>query len=142
MKWKADLSGTEEVLRGVNVKGKVRERLDTLYQLNARGALGVSAFLRSKIQAGSTKVKRYVERSVQFHQNNLFKNDQSNLYKELNGSRNKNNPAPDAAEATQYWRGIYSERREHVRNAEWLEKVKDKLRDTRRQDNVIVYLQE
>ena len=102
VKWKADLSRTEEVLRGVNVKKQVRERLDTLYQLNARGALGVSAFLRSKIQAGSTKVKRYVERSVQYHQNNLFKNDQSNLYKELNGSRNKNNPAPDAAEATQY----------------------------------------
>ena len=125
------------VLRGLNIRRQVRERLDTLYQLNVRGALGVSAFLRSKIQAGITKVKQYVERSVQFHQNNLFKNDQSNLYKELNGSSNKNNPAPDAAEATQYWRGIYSERREHVRNAEWLEKVKDKLRDTRREENMM-----
>jgi hypothetical protein len=55
VKWKADLSRTEEVLRGVNVRRQVRDRLDTLYQLNARGALGVSVFLRSKIQAGSTK---------------------------------------------------------------------------------------
>ena len=91
-----------------------------MHNLNVRGALGVSTFLRSKIKAGCTKIQRYVERSVQFHQNNLFKNNQSSLYKELSGSETENNPAPDAAQATEFWSGIWSERGEHDREAKWI----------------------
>ena len=142
VKWKADLSRVEVVLKGNGVSRKVRERLDTLYQLNVRGALGVSTFLRSKIQAGCNKVKRYVERSVQFHQNNLFKNNQSNLYKELSGSEMGNNPTPNAAEATEFWRGIWSVSGEYEREATWIEDVKTKMRGKTRQENVSVSVED
>ena len=122
--WRADLSRVEEALQGRLCDTRVRERLDRVYNFTARGALGVKVFLRSKIQAGSTKIKRYLERNIQFHQNNLFRNNQSNLYKELNGTEKGDNPPPDAAEATQFWSNIWSVPNEYKRDAEWLRKVK------------------
>ena len=136
--WRADLSRVEEALQGRLCDTRVRERLDRVYNFTARGALGVKVFLRSKIQAGSTKIKRYLERNIQFHQNNLFRNNQSNLYKELNGTEKGDNPAPDAAEATQFWSNIWSVPNEHKRDAEWLRKVKRRLSGTQQQEDVSV----
>ena len=114
----------EEVKIGICVNVTERERLDRVYGLTERGTTGVGVFLRSKIQAGSTKIRRYLERNIQFHQNNLFKNNQSNLYKGLSGSTTGNNPAPDAQEATEFWSGIWSESGGHERDAEWLTNLK------------------
>ena len=137
-RWRADLSRVEEVLRGKLMNSKAKERLDRVYGLTARGALGVRVTLRSKIQAGSTKIQRYLERNLQFHQNNLFKNNQSNLYKELSGSGRGENTAPDAADAISFWSGIWSERSEHKRDAEWIERVRAKLEGTEQQADVSV----
>jgi hypothetical protein len=51
-------------------------------------------------------VKGYVERELRFHQNNFFKNDKKQLYKELNGESQIGTAAPDATKATDFWRGI------------------------------------
>ena len=70
-------------------------------------------------------ILRLLEKGIQFHQNNLFKNSQSQLYKELGGAEtDRNNHSPDAREATRFWCGIWSEPGRHEKDAEWLERVK------------------
>ena len=102
--------------------------MDKLYGLTEKGAKDVGAFLKSKVHSGSVKLQRYLKKSVQFHQNTLFKNNQSALYKELNGvSQDRNNPAPDAQEANAFWSGIWSQAGRHEADAEWLGKVRQKL---------------
>ena len=60
----------------------------------------------------------HLKRNLQFHQNTLFKNDQKQLYKELNGDSGNNSVAPDKDEATAFWSGIWSKPVTHNRNAE------------------------
>jgi hypothetical protein len=120
-----------------------RVRMDRAYGLTEKGTSSVRAFLKSKIHSGSTKILRWKERSIQFHQNNLFRNNQSQLYKELNGSETeRDNPAPDAAEATRFWSGMWAEPGEHAADAEWLGRVKSKLARVERQDDVRVELED
>ena len=139
-RWRADLSRIECVLRGNELSKKVKERLERLYELTRKGALGVKVSLKMKVQAGSTKIQRYQERNIQFHQNNLFKNNQSNLYKELSGQTKGDNPAPDASEATEFWGGIWSQGSNHRKDAEWIPRVREVLEGKERQDNVRILL--
>ena len=62
---------------------KARRRMDRAYGLMEKGTLSVREFLKSKIHSGSTKIRRFLEKGIQFHQNNLFKINQSQLYKQL-----------------------------------------------------------
>ena len=107
-RWRKDLSRVEEVRRGkLELSRKERMRMDRAYGLTEKGTLSVREFLTSKIHSGSTKIRRFLEKGIQFHQNNLFKNNQSQLYKELGGAEtDRNNPSPDAREATRFWGGI------------------------------------
>ena len=139
-RWRADLSRIECVLRGNELSKKVKVRLERLYELTPKGALGVKVSLKMKVQAGSTKIQRYQERNIQFHQNNLFKNNQSNLYKELSGQTKGDNPAPDASEATEFWGGIWSQGSNHRKDAEWIPRVREVLEGKERQDNVRILL--
>ena len=55
-------------------------RLEKVYGLGEKGTLYVIELLKGKIHAGNCKVKNYLKRNQQYHQNNLFKNDQKQLY--------------------------------------------------------------
>ena len=92
------MSRVEEVRRGKGeLSRKERMRMDRAYGLTEKGTLCVREFLKSKIHSGSTKIRRFLEKGIQFHQNNLFKNNQSQLYKELGGAetdRNNFHPMP------------------------------------------------
>ena len=63
-KWRKDLSQVEEIRKGSKVGEKLREVLERRYSLTERGAASVSKFLKSKIQAGSTKIRWFVEKEV------------------------------------------------------------------------------
>ena len=141
VQWRKDLSKIEELRRGRwKPSDSERKRLDKLYGLTENGAKDVSAFLKSKIHSGSIKVQRYLDRKIQFHQNNLFKNNQSYLYKELSGQAadGRNNQTPDAQEAIRFWIGIWSEPGSHDVEAEWLGRVKQKLSRVPKQGSVVV----
>ena len=139
--WRKDLSKVEELRRGRwKPSDSERKRMDKLYGLTEKGAKDVGAFLKSKIHSGSVKVQRYLKKSVQFHQNTLFKNNQSALYKELNGqaAHDRNNPAPDAQEANAFWSGIWSVPGQHDVGAKWLGQVRQKLSRVPMQGKVVV----
>ena len=120
------MSRVEEVRRGkLKLSRKERRRMDRAYGLTEKGTLSVREFLKAKIHSGSTKIRRFLEKGIQFHQNNLFRNNKSQLYKELGGAEaDRNNPSPDAREATRFWGGIWAAPGRHEREAEWLERVK------------------
>ena len=138
-KWRKDLSRIEEMRRGRwKPSEEERELLERRYSVTEKGTLGVSALLKSKIHAGSSKIRFYSERKVQYHQNNLFRNNQSRLYDELNGLRKDDNPAPDASEATEFWRRIWGEESWHDGEAEWLDRVRRSLAGVKEMDDVRV----
>ena len=72
----------------------------------------------------------------------MFRNYWRQFYKELDGKMNGQSKAPDPKGSTDVWRKLWSELVEHNRDPEWLKKVKEKLRDTPKQENVIITAKE
>ena len=140
--WRKDLSRVEGIRKGTEVGRKVRDRLDRKYGMVERGALAVSTLLKNKIQSASTKIKWHVGKCVARRQNNLFKNNQTQLYKELGGGSGdpNSNESQNAAEAREFWSRIWNVDKEHDRNASWIVEVSLKLEGTRQQDEVVLQL--
>ena len=83
--------------------------------------------LKEKISAGVTKIRRYQERELHYHQNALFATNQKQFYQKLHGHSNIPNKAPDAQEASEFWSNIWSIPGNLNKNASWLPKVKERL---------------
>ena len=95
--------------------------MDGKYGMVDRGALAVSRFLKDKIRAASTKIKWFVGKCLKRRQNNMFKNNQKQLYKELSGDHNPGNSStPNAAESRELWSGLWSVDKQHRRDAPWM----------------------
>ena len=123
--WRKDLGRVEELRRGTVLKQGVMSRLNNKYDLAEKGCLSVTTLLKNKIQAGSVKIKYFTDKTLQHRQNTLFVNNQSQVYKELSGKTNKDNPPPDADGATKFWSNIWSKGFEHNKEATWLGEVKE-----------------
>ena len=131
-----------EVKRGRLTNKVEKARLEKVYGLGEKGTLYVIELLKGKIHAGTCKVRNYLKRNLQFHQNNLFKNDQKQLYKELSGSVLTDSMAPDKAEATAFWSGIWSKPETHNSNAEWIGQTRRAMRRSSRQEDIVIGLEE
>ena len=138
--WRGHLSQVEEIRKGKKVGEKVWKELDRKYGLTERGALSVSTFLKNKIQAGSTKIRWFEEKNGARRQNNLFRNNQRQLYKELGSGANegKTDEIPDAAESKSFWEGIWAVETEHDREASWLGDIREQMKHVEAMDNVVV----
>ena len=66
------------------------------------------------------KIDHYNERIRQNNQNRLFTIEQKKLFAELNGKNKESNEIPDSDQSRVFWCGIWSDSKEHNRNAEWL----------------------
>ena len=116
--WRKDLGRIEEIRKGTEVKRKIMDYLVRRYDLVRKGTTTVSTCLKNKIQSASTKIRTFVGKCVALRQNNLFKNNQSQLYKELGGSATGGaNQVPSATEAKEFWGGIWSTEKVHDRSA-------------------------
>ena len=79
------------------------------------------------ILAKAAKLSRYEQRIQQHRINRLFKVDQKKVYNELNGQTGSSNgDIPNAEESRTFWRGIWSEEKEHNQVAKWLSDVRKK----------------
>ena len=110
-----DLGKVEELRKSGKLNDEAMEKLDKKHSLLEKGCLSVSTFLKNEIQTGSIKIKNFENKVQQQRHNQLFKNNQSQLYKELSGSINQENPPPNAAEAVTFWENIWSREKEHNR---------------------------
>ena len=113
-----------------------RERMNMTYGPSDKGTIYVTHFMKQRITTAGVKIRRYNKRNLQYY-NNMFRNDQRQFYKELGGKINGKTEAPDPKGSTEFWSKLWSEPLEHNRDSEWLKKLKEKLRDTPRQENVI-----
>ena len=139
-KWRANLSRIDEIRRGVNIKESIRKDLEKKYQLSEKGTLSVRTLLQNKIDSGAKKIKFYKDSQNSIRHNNLFSNNQSMLYKELNGQLNQDQESPDSKESTTFWSSIWSESKTHNKEAGWLEIIKDKLSKINRQEDITINL--
>jgi len=103
----------------------------------------VRALTKIKITSASTKIRQYVGKSIARRQNNLFKNNQARLYKELSGNGRKTEAAiPNADEAQGFWKGIWSEKKEHDKEASWLGGIREELNKVERQEDIVLRLED
>ena len=82
--------------------------------------------LKQRIAAKATKVKRYDNRIKQFQGNRNFETNQERFCKNVEGKEERTKP-PNAEDATAFWKGIWSTKVEHKRDAEWIDKAKEKM---------------
>ena len=92
--WRKDLSRIQEIRRGVLNDRKIINELNRKYQVTEKGTLSICTLLKRKIESGSTKIRWYIDNCAKVRQNNLFKNNQSQLYKELGGKANSSITIP------------------------------------------------
>ena len=135
------MSKVEEIRKGKKVGEKIRNELERKYQLTERGAMTVSTFLKNKIQAGSTKIRWAEDKTGARRQNNLFRNNQRQLFKELGGdTASTTDEIPDAAESKEFWEGIWSDGVEHNKDACWLGEIRKQMRNVKAMEDVVVDL--
>jgi len=135
VQWRKDLGRIEEIRKGVQLKGKVFRELDDRYKLGERGYRSVVTF---KVKAASSKIKSFVESNLKLRQNNLFQNNQSQLYKELGSKGNYINETPNKTEATAFWSNIWAEEGDFNEDASWLREIEDYMSDVEKQDDISI----
>ena len=101
----------------------------------------VSSFLKNKIQAGSTKIRWAEDKTGALRQNNLFRSNQRQLFKELGGAAaSTTDEIPDAAESKKFWEGIWSDEVEHNRDVCWLGEIRNQMRNVKAMEDILVDL--
>ena len=100
--------------------------LDQKYGLRRKGFSLVMEELKQRITAKATKVKRYDNRIKQFQDNRNFQTNQGRFFKNLEGKKERTKPT-NAEDATAFWKGIWSTKVEHKRDAGWIGKVKENI---------------
>lgn len=96
----------------------------------------VSGMLKQTVKADGMKIKRYDERCQQFKQNPLFRTNQKLFYETLDEKKQGETALPDLAEATSFWKKIWSEEVSHSEKASWLEDVKLEISTTEEQADI------
>ena len=138
VRWRRHLSQLEEIRKGKVVGEKVRRELDRLYSLTDRGALAVGTFLKNKIMAGATKIRWFEEKNLMRRQNNLYQNNQRQLFKELGGAACGTGEIPDAAKSKAFWEKLWSEEVDFNRKAAWLGDIRLRMREVKPMEDVVV----
>ena len=124
-----DINLLEREKRGELRKSGKMEQLEKKYNIKGKGITTVLEELKQRILAKAAKIKRYDQRRTQYKQNILFKQDQKRFYQELNGTARNENVIPDADESKKFWSDIWSVGKEHNRSAEWLNNIKNDIKD-------------
>ena len=127
-KLRKDLSKIEAWFAGRWKKEKKKEKdwLDLKYGLRRKGFTLVMEELIERITAKATKVKQYDNRIKQFQDNSNFQTNQGRFFKNIEGKEEKTKPL-NAEDATAFCKGIWSTKVEHKRDAEWIDKAKEKM---------------
>ena len=123
-----DLSRIEAWFAGRWKKGKNKEKdlLDQKYRLKRKEFTLVMEELKQRITAKATKVKRYDNKMKQFQDNRNFQTNQGRFFKNREGDEERTKP-PNGEDATVFWKGIWSTKVEHKRDAGWIGKVNEKI---------------
>ena len=135
--WSKDVSRLNEKRKGTfEFEKKDLDRMERKYKLSDARNVQVIDMLEEKISVGATKIRRYEERELHYHQNPLFAMNPKQFYLELDGRSSIPNKAPDAQKASEFWSNICSIPGNFNENASWLPKVKGRLSEIDKQEDI------
>ena len=124
-----------------NIKKKHKDRLEKRYNIRRKRLNIVKEEMKQRIKALGAKIKRFNSRINQYQQNRMFVKNQGRFFQRLNEEENHQYEIPNSVEAQTVSRGIYSERKEHHKDTEWLKNVKKELEQNEGQDKILLYRQ-
>ena len=110
--------------------------MERKYKLSDVGNVQVIDILKEKISAGATKTRRYEARELDYLQNTLSATNQKQFYQELDSCSNIPNEAPDAQQTSEFWSNIWSIPGNFNEKASWLPKVKERLSEIKKQEDI------
>ena len=105
-------------------KKKKTKKLYEKYRVKRKGLKTVIEELKQKMLAKRAKAKKYEQRNEQFRQNRIFDLTQKKIYAKLNRNEIRSNDVRNAEICTTFWGNIWGVRKEHNREAEWLNDLK------------------
>ena len=131
-----DLSRIETWFVGRWKKDKNQQKnlLDQNYGLRKKGFTLIIEEQEQRITAKATKVKRYDNRIKQFQDNRNFQTNQGRFFKNIEGKEDRTKPQ-NAEDATAFWKGIWSTKVDHKRDAGWIDRAKENM-PSRKQNTV------
>ena len=92
--------------------------------------------LRQKVTAIAHKIRRYDNRNLQYHQNQLFRTNPKQVF----NSRTADTDVPESDEALGFWKALWEKNNVHNGNAEWIHTVATELHSLTRQSNLHISL--
>ena len=113
---------------GGNRKRKIKEQY-AKYRGKKKGINLVIKESKQRLIAKTTKVKRYEQTISQFRQNQLFHVNQKQMYKDLNGEKQDDRIIPNSEDNIEFWSDIWSIRKEHNQQAEWMKSFRKQFED-------------
>ena len=82
-----------------------------------------------KIQAKAQRIRRYVKRSKQYRQNQMFSNNRKTFFRNLGKAQLLVEKPPNKEATETFWRNILESDREHNHSAEWIRREEQKYAD-------------
>lgn len=90
------------------------------------------------IEAKTTQaanLKRYKERTKQYHQNRMFESNCKRLYEEIDGSET-GDETPNLEESSHFWNDTWGKSVFHNENAKWLKGSVEEIDYVKKQSNI------
>lgn len=119
-----DLSQLKECLN-LNLNDTMKEKKNKLYKKykikNNKDHEKVMEKLKQQISAKTNRVRRYIERSNQYHHNILFSNNTKKFYNNILNKNVRTINTPDPKELETYWKNIWENETTYNKQAEWIE---------------------
>lgn len=124
-----------------NFNDKLRVTMEKKYNIKIKGFKVVIEELKQRVKAISQKIRRYNNRVNQYHQNKLFSENQSKFYQTLSNPGQIENVTTDKESTKKFWEDIWSDGIEHNKNAPWIGRVKESMKDIEKQNEVVINLE-
>ena len=131
---RSELSVLEEFSRGTIVRTKQGRKVVRKFKLKDDNDIkGAKEVLKQKIQLKAQRIKRFEKRSNFYRQNKIFQTDAKRFYREIGKQSTEIKEAPTIEKVQEFWQAIWSNPKEHNKEAEWLAREKLRMMDKEQQ---------
>ena len=131
---RSELSVIEEIGRGTIVRTKQGRKVVRKYKLkDNKDVKEAREVLKQKIQLKAQRIKRYEKRSKFYRQNKIFQTDAKRFYREIGKQSTEIKETPKIEKVQEFWQAIWSNPKEHNKDAEWLSREKLRMSETEQQ---------
>ena len=114
-----DLNFVNNLFEKRNIKKKHKDRLERKCDIRGKRFNIVKEEMKQRIKAVGAKIKRFNSRINHYQQNRMFVSNKERFFQRLNNEEeNQQCEIPNSLEAQTIWRGIWSIRKEHHKDAE------------------------